>query len=104
MSPSKAVIMILAVTVTTIQTEEDGVYFKIEESTCLSHENAIWSGKAVSLLSCSLMYARQEISKSANFITDSEACLSYKETRARNIDMLPPQQGSFYIEKVRFLN
>ena len=79
MSPSKAVIMILAVTVTTIQTEEDGVYFKIEESTFLSHENAIWSGKAASLLSCSLMCARQEISKSANFITDSEACLSYKE-------------------------
>ena len=103
MSPSKAVIMILAVTVT-IQTEEDGVYFKIEESTFLSHENAIWSGKAASLLSCSLMCARQEISKSANFITDSEACLSYKETRARNINMLLPQQGSFYIEKLRFLN
>ena len=100
MSPSKAVIMVIAVT--TIQAEEDGVYFKIEENTFLSRENAIWNRKAASLLSCSLMCARQEMCKSANFITDSEACLSYKKTRARNIDVLLPQEGSFYIEKVSF--
>ena len=100
MYPSKAVIMILAVT--TIQAEKDGVYFKIEENTFRSDEDAIWSGKAASLLSCSLMCARQETCKSANFITGSEACLSYKKTRARNIDVLLPQEGSFYIEKVSF--
>ena len=100
MYPSKAVIMVLAFT--TIQAEQDGVYFKIEENTFVPHENAVWSGKAASLLSCSLMCARQEMCKSANFISDSEACLSYKKTRSRNIDVLLPQEGSFYIEKVSF--
>ena len=103
MSPSKAVIMILAI-ITLSEAEQDGVYFKIEENTFRSDEDAIWSGKAASLLSCSLMCARQEICKSANFMTDSQACLSYKETRARNIDMFLQQEGSFYMEKVRFLN
>ena len=102
MSPSKVVIVILSIT--TIQAEQDGVYFKIEENTFLSHENAIWNGKAASLLCCSLMCARQEICKSANFMTDNQACLTFKETRARNIDMLLPQEGSFYIEKVSFLS
>ena len=103
MSPSKAVIIILAIA-TLGEADQDGVYFKIEENTFRSDEDAIWSGKAASLLSCSLMCARQEICKSANFITDSQACSSYKEITARNIDMLLPQEGSFYIEKVSFLN
>ena len=63
MYPSKAVIMVLAFT--TIQAEQDGVYFKIEENTFVPHETAVWSGKAASLLSCSLMCARQEMCKSA---------------------------------------
>ena len=103
MYPSKAVIMMI-LAATMIQADQDGIYFKIEENKFLSHENAIWSGKAASLSFCSLMCARQEICKSANFITDSEACLFYKEARARNIDMLLPQEGSFYIEKVSFFN
>ena len=102
MYPSKAVIMILAIT--KILAEQDGVYFKIEENTFLSDENAIWSGKAASLLSCSLMCLRQDICKSANFMTDSQTCLTFKETTARNMDMLLPQQESFYVEKVTFLN
>ena len=102
MYPSKALVMILAIT--NIQAEQDGVYFKIEQNTFLSDENAIWSGKAASLLSCSLMCARQEICKSASFMTDSQSCLTFKETTARNMDMLLPQQESFYMEKVSFLN
>ena len=103
MSPSRAVIIILAIA-TLSEADQDGVYFKIEENTFRSDEDAIWSGKAASLLSCSLMCARQETCKSANFMTDSQACLSYKETKARNIDMLLPQEGCFYIEKVNVLN
>ena len=96
MSPIKAVIMILSVKI--IQVVQDGVYFKIEENTFVSHENAIWSGKAASLLSCSLMCA------SADIMTESGACLSYSETMTRNINKMLPQEGSFYVEKVNFLN
>ena len=102
MSPIKAVIMILAVT--TIQAEQDGVYFKIEENTFVPHENVIWNGKAASLLSFYMMCARQEICKSANFKAESGACLSYSETITRNINMMLPQEGSFYVEKVNFSN
>ena len=107
MFPSKAVVTILAVTtlVQQSQAKRDGVYFRIEENTFRADEHAsVWSGKAPSLLSCSLMCARQEICKGANFMTDSQACLSFKETTARNIDMLPTQERSFYMEKVSFLN
>ena len=103
MFPGKAVFTILAIT-KLCQAEEHGVYFKIEENTFRSDENAIWSGEALSLLSCSLMCARQEICKGANFMTDSQACSSYSETIARNIDMIVTQDGSFYTEKVNFLN
>ena len=103
MSPSKAVIIVLAIA-TLSEADQDGVYFKIEENTFRSDEDASWGGKAASLMSCSLICARQETCKSANFMTDSQACSSYKETRARNVDMLLPQEGSFYIEKVKFLN
>ena len=99
---SKAVIIILAIA--KIQAGEDGVYFKIKENTFPSNENAIWSGKAASLLSCSLMCARQEICKGANFMTRSQACVTFKGQRGRNTDMLLPQEGMFYMEKVRFLN
>ena len=85
MSPIKAVIMILAVT--TIQAEQGGVYFKIEENTFVSHENAIWNRKAAS----------------PNFMTESGACLAYSETMTRNINKMLPQEGSFYEEKVNFL-
>ena len=103
MFPGKAVVTILAIT-TLCQAEEHGGYFKIEENTFRSDENSIWSGEALSLLSCSLMCARQESCKGANFMTDSQACLSYNETIARNIDMLLPQERSFYMEKVCFVN
>ena len=96
---NSAVITILAVT--TIPAEQYGYYFKLEENTFLSHPNTVWRGNVGSLLSCSLMCARQDICKSANFMAGGGACSLYKETRTRNIDSLVPYpQGSFYIEKV----
>lgn len=94
-------IVILSFT-TVLEAEKYGVYFQIEENAFTSDKTIISSGKAVSLLSCSLMCVRREDCRSANFIqADGGTCLFYSETvLTKHPERLLPQKGSFFLEKV----
>ena len=45
---------------TAIKSDEQGVFFEVEENRFLFAENTIWNGKVDSLMSCSQMCARQD--------------------------------------------
>ena len=94
-----AVLAILSFTAM-LSSEEFGVFFEIEEDSFFVDEDAFWTGKVGSLLSCSQMCAREAVCKSANHITSGETCLLHKETRMMFPDRFLKQSGSSYIEKV----
>ncbi len=83
-----------------IKAEQNGVFFKIEENSFLFHGNAIWNGKAESLLSCSQMCAMRADCKSANFIAIEESCLLLSEGQTKQGEKLLKRDGSLYLEKV----
>ena len=94
-----AVLAILSFTAT-LNTEEFGDFFEIEEDYFFVDEDAFWIGKVGSLLSCSQMCAREAVCKSANYITSGETCSLHRETRKMYPDRLLKQNGSSYVEKV----
>ena len=94
-----AVLAILSFT-TMLSSEEFGVFFEIEEDSFFVDEDAFWTGKVNSLLSCSQMCAREAVCKSASYITSGETCSLHRETRMMFPDRLLKQNGSSYIEKV----
>ena len=83
-----------------METEEHGVFFKIEENAFLFHVNSKWNGKADSLLSCSRMCARRADCKSANFIESQGACSLLSEEQTKQAERLLKREGSFFLEKV----
>ena len=100
-STNLGLIVILYLT-RTVEAEKYGVYFHIEENAFVLDKNIISNGKAVSLLSCSLMCARRDDCRSANFIeTDGKVCLLYSDTITRHSETLLLQKGSVYLKKVR---
>ncbi|XP_078342422.1 uncharacterized protein LOC144628226 isoform X2 [Oculina patagonica] len=94
------IIIILSLTVT-IQAEEHGIFFKVEENSFLFDENSIWDGKVDSLMSCSQTCARQADCRSANYIQSHGACSLLEERQTQHTKKLLRRQGSLYLEKVR---
>lgn len=99
-----AVVIILFMTAT-IKTEERQDFFKIEENRFYPGGVSIWEGAVDSLMSCSLMCARQAGCSSANFEEGQGACSLFTQEQIHQYakrHMLLQQQGSFYLEKVRY--
>ena len=93
----------LSLTVT-VKAEQHENYFQIEENAFhFADENAMWTGNADSVMSCSLMCGRRDDCKSANFIENQGSC-SLLSTQATSHDKLSRQKGSFYLKKVCVLN
>ena len=93
--------MLLCLT-TTIKSDEQGVFFEVEENRFLFAENTIWNGKVDSLMSCSQMCARQDDCKGANFWTDHGTCSLLSEEQARKPRQLLKREGCVYLEKVGY--
>lgn len=80
---------------------EHGVFFQIKENNFYSDdENILWSGEADSLLSCSVMCARQASCKSANFLENQGLCCLLGERQTSQAEKFLKREGSFYLEKV----
>lgn len=96
--PSTGLIILFITTIS--NSEEYGVFFEIEENSFPYDEVHIWNGKVDSLLRCSQMCAREDVCKSAIFISKGGECSLYRETRQMHPDRLLKKEGSFYLEKV----
>ena len=92
-------VIILFVTAT-IKAEEHQCFFKIEENVFHPGGYSIWDGEVDSLMSCSLMCARQAGCSSANFVKSQRACSLLKQEQTQHVKSLLQQRGSFYLEKV----
>ena len=67
---------VLFLTKTTIEGSEHVVYFQIKENSFFgfSEESLVWSGKADSLLSCSVLSGRETSCRGANFLENQRLC------------------------------
>lgn len=83
-----------------LNTEEFGVFFKIEEDSFFVDDDAFWIGKIDSLFSCSQMCGREAVCKSASYIASEETCSLHREKRKMYPGRLLKQNGSSYVEKV----
>ncbi|XP_078384794.1 uncharacterized protein LOC144667270 [Oculina patagonica] len=98
-----AVVSILVLTAL-MEAEEQGVFFEMKENHFLVDGNAIWSGTADSLFSCSQMCARQAVCRRASFIIGQGTCLLIGEKDTSHRETLLQRQGSFYLEKLTSLS
>lgn len=100
----QATVVIILFMTATIKTEELQDFFKIEENRFYPGGVSIWEGAVDSLTSCSLMCARQAGCSSANFEEGQGACSLFTQGQAQQYarHTLLQQQGSFYLEKVRY--
>ena len=88
----------------TTEGAENGVFFQIKENTFFSYreENLFWSGKTDSLLSCSVLCARQASCRSANFLENPGLCylLGGEMQTSSATERLLKRDGSFYLTKI----
>ena len=88
----------------TTEGAENGVFFQIKENNFFSYrdKSLFWSGETDSLLSCSVLCARQASCRSANFLENPGLCYllrSEMETSSLT-ERLLQRDGSFYLTKV----
>ena len=100
---SLSTVFILLFLTTAIKSDENGVYFKIEENRFFfnGNENSVWIEKVDSLLSCSQMCARREDCQSANFIKEQRTCSLFSEGRSGYLSGLPDTRRVFLYGKGR---
>ena len=88
----------------TTEGAENGVFFQIKENTFFSYreESLFWSGETDSLLSCSVLCARQTSCRSANFLENPGLCylLRGEMQTSSTTGRLLQRDGSFYLTKV----
>ncbi|XP_058950315.2 uncharacterized protein [Pocillopora verrucosa] len=88
----------------TTEGAENGVFFQIKENTFFSYrdKSLFWSGKTDSLLSCSVLCARQASCRSANFLENPGLCYLLRGEMQTNsaTGRLLQRDGSFYLTKV----
>lgn len=80
-----------------------GVYFEIKENSFLSADT-LWDRKSDSLLSCTLLCAREAACESVNFLANQRSCslLGNGQTHLAE-KLLKRLEGSFYAKKVFYL-
>ena len=88
----------------TTEGAENGVFFQIKENTFFSYreESLFCSGETDSLLSCSVLCARQASCRSANFLENPGLCylLGGEMQTSSATERLFQRDGSFYLTKV----
>ena len=88
----------------TTEGAENGVFFQIKENTFFSYrdKSLFWSGETDSLLSCSVLCARQASCRSANFLENPGLCylLGGEMQTSSATGRLLQRDGSFYLTKV----
>ena len=88
----------------TAEGAENGVFFQIKENTFFSYreESLLCSGETDSLLSCSVLCARQASCRSANFLENPGLCylLGGEMQTSSATERLFQRDGSFYLTKV----
>ena len=94
----------IAFVLTTIEGSEHGVYFQIKENSFFgfSKESLVWSGKADSLLSCSVLSGRETCCRRANFLENQRLChlLRGEMQTSSAAGHLYQRDGSIYLTKV----
>ena len=94
----------IAFVLTTIEGTEHGVYFQIKENSFFgfSEESLVWSGKADSLLSCSVLSGRETSCRRANFLENQRLChlLRGEMQTSSAAGHLYQRDGSIYLTKV----
>ena len=87
----------------TTEGTENGVFFQIKENKFFSfgEESPFWSG-ADSLLSCSVLCARQASCRGANFLQKAGHCYLLRDEMQTSsaAGRLLERDGSFYLKKV----
>lgn len=97
----QAKVAIILFATATIKAEERQVFFKIEEHTFQQGGYSIWEGAVDSLMSCSLICARQAGCDSANFVQSQGACALFRQKQTQQYaKRFSQRQGTFYLEKV----
>ena len=95
---------VLFLTKTTTEGSEHGVYFQIKENSFFgfSEESLVWSGKADSLLSCSVLSGRETSCRRANFLENQRLChlLRGEMQTSSAAGHLYQRDGSIYLTKV----
>ena len=98
-----ALIIIFCITATT-KSNEDGVFFKVSESTqkCfLDHNNIVWSGYANSILACSHLCAKRDECGSVQFIGERKRCSLVRRVQLScSVVNLKEDERSVYLERV----
>ena len=88
----------------TTEGAENGVFFQIKENTFFSYrvESLFWSGETDSLLSCSVLCARQASCRSANFLENPGLCylLGGEMQTSSATERLLKRDGSVYLTKI----
>ena len=97
-------VFILFLAAKTTEGAENGVFFQIKENMFFSYreKSLFWSGKTDSLLSCSVLCARQASCRSANFLENTGLCylLRGEMQTSSATGRLLQRDGSFYLTKV----
>ena len=97
-------VFVLFLAAKTTEGAEHGVFFQIKENMFFSYrdKSLFWSGKTDSLLSCSVLCARQASCRSANFLENPGLCYLLRgemQTSSATRRLLQ-RDGSFYLTKV----
>ena len=92
---------VLFLTKTTIEGSEHGVFFQIKENSffVFSEESLVWSGKADSLLSCSVLSGRETSCRRANFLENQRLCHKVFAAKCKQVQQL----GIFTSEMVLYI-
>ena len=87
---------VLFLTKTTTEGSEHGVYFQIKENSFFgfSKESLVWSGKADSLLSCSVLSGQETSCRRANFLENQRLCHLLRGEMQTSSAALTVTQGS----------
>ena len=97
-------VFVLFLAAKTTEGAEHGVFFQIKENMFFSYreKSLFWSGKTDSLLSCSVLCARQASCRSANFLENPGLCylLRGEMQTSSATGRLLQRDGSFYLTKV----
>lgn len=97
----QANVAIILFATATMKAEERQAFFKIEENSFQHGGYSIWEGAVDSLMSCSVVCARQAACNSANFVQSQGACSLFRQKQTQQYaKRFLQRQGTFYLEKV----
>ena len=98
LQPNVAIILFA---VAAIKAEEHQAFSKIKENSIQHGGYSFWEGAVDSLMSCSLVCAREAACNSANFVQSQGACYFFGQKQTQQYaKRLLQRQGTFYLEKV----